>query len=101
MKTMRTREEIQSEIKNLRTIKPRVLRTSKFGDDHHAAIDAQIEVLENLLTEDEVCDRHDNAADDEMFYADNEYDSGRDAANWLAGDEDDAPSEGWGSLIQS
>lgn len=89
-----TPEEIQSEIAKLKEMKPRVLRTSMFGDDHHANIDGQIDVLEKGLTEDEVYSEFEDSPD-------NVRDGAREAAMWLEGEsEDGAPSENWKSLVR-
>ncbi len=53
---LRDEKEIRAEIAALQAIKPKVLQRSMFGDDHHAAIDGQIEVLKDHLTEDQVED---------------------------------------------
>jgi hypothetical protein len=42
---MKTADQIQSEIQKLQVIRPRVRKTNAFGQDNHAAIDAQIAVL--------------------------------------------------------
>ena len=42
---MKTTDQIQSEIQKLRDIRPLVKKTTVFGHDNHAAIDAQIEAL--------------------------------------------------------
>ena len=43
---MRVKKQIDKEIAALKKMKPNVRRSSAFGDNHHAAIDAQIDVLE-------------------------------------------------------
>jgi hypothetical protein len=45
---MRTPEEIDKEIQALEEIKPKVRHYSSYGDDYHAAIEAQIDVLKML-----------------------------------------------------
>jgi hypothetical protein len=87
-------EQIAAEIEALREIKPRVRHFSSFGDDHRRAIEAQIEVLENAYTEDEV---------DEEFvdFEDNIKSSALDAANWLTGDhESERLVDDWKSLVK-
>lgn len=93
---MRPKEEITAEIEALTTMKPTVLHHSKFGDDHHAAIDAQVQVLEDGLSEDDVYDEF-----PEGDFADNIRDSALDAARWAEGDSDDVPSEQWKDLVRS
>lgn len=84
---------IKSEIAALQKIKPTVLHFSRFGDDHHAAIDAQIEVLRNRTSIYDV--------DDSL--PDNARSAACDAANWLAGDFEDAPSlaASWQELVRN
>ena len=53
-------KQIEAEIETLRTMKPTVLMESRFGDNHHDAIDAQIDVLMNGMTEDNVYDACEN-----------------------------------------
>lgn len=92
-------EEIDAEIKTLREMKPTVLRSSAFGDNHHDAIDCQITVLEKRMTESAIYDRNEGAAEDEEFYADNERDAALDACRWMNGESDEKPSEGWKELV--
>jgi len=105
-----TKKQIEAEIKKLSEMKPNVKRTSIFGDNHHDAIDAQIEVLKNRLTEDEVYDRfpsmeeledranHGEEVDDEG-YPSNVIDEAIYAAQWLAGESEDKISDGWKELL--
>lgn len=101
---MKTQEQIDQEIAALKTLKPTVRRCNAFGDDHHAAIDAQIEVLEKKLSHDAVYDRYEPTGDDDI-----DGDEGRsesimtaasDAHRWMHDESDDAPSEDWGTLAQ-
>jgi hypothetical protein len=95
---MKTEEEINAEIEALRAIKPTVRQKSLFGNNHHDAIDAQIEALSKRMSEDEVWDKHDNAVEDEPFNADNELDQALVAIRWMNDKEDERPSEGWQTL---
>ena len=91
---MPTEKQIESEIKKLAKIQQTVLPYSAFGDDHRAAIAAQIVVLEERLTEDDVWDRY---GDD----AENIRENAEDAARWLEGEtEEKTLSETWESLVQ-
>jgi hypothetical protein len=88
----RTQEEIDAEIAALKDLKPRIRPTSMFGDDHIAAIEAQIEVLERNRSADEI----DEAFEDEM----NVHDAAFQAYDWKRGENDaEAPSADWQSLI--
>jgi hypothetical protein len=81
-----TREEIAAEIAALREIKPRVRKRSSFGGDHHAAIERQIQVLTERMTERAI----ERAADSEEW-ADNERDEAMAAFEWMAGSYTDYP----------
>ncbi len=89
-------EEIAAEIAALTTMKPTVLRFSKFQDDHHAAIEAQIDVLTQRMTIEEL-------AADFGESADNILDEATDAYDWMNGLQADdmlKPSENWASLVR-
>lgn len=73
-----TAEQVQAEIAALKEIKPKVRHYSFFGDDNHAAIDAQVRVLEEDLPENAIFDRWEN--DEHILSA------ARDAFDWLRGD---------------
>jgi len=89
-----TAEEIVAEVATLKTMKPTVLKSSAFGDNHHNAIDAQVEALEMRKGEDEI---YDELADE----ADNVRDAALEAVRWMEGEsEDGAPSENWKSLVR-
>lgn len=77
--TKPTDEQIQEQIKKLLEIKPKVLRRSVFGDDHRAAIDAQVEVLRTKML----------AIPDGYFDEDcaNILDAAIEACAWLDGEE--------------
>jgi len=89
---MKTKKEIQKQIEGLEKIKPKVRETSAFGDNHHDAIDMQINVLKEDLSEDEIC---------EGGEADNVRDAAISARQWLDGeytDYDDLISS-WKELV--
>ena len=90
-----TKQEIEQEIADLKEIKPRVRRTSMFGDNHHDAIDAQVTVLSERLTDDEIDER---AEEDD--WADNVRDEAVSAAAWMRGEYEDYPSlvDAWKEL---
>ncbi len=86
-----TQEQIKKEIKALEEMQPKVKRFSSFGDDNHEAIDAQLDVLKNDLTDDEIDEQYEN----------HERSNAQDARLWLDGDGDpESPSEGWQGLVQ-
>lgn len=84
-------DEIQAEVAKLKEMRPNVRHYTAFGDNNHAAIWAQINVMEEDLDEDDVY----------SFYDDNEHVLGAALAawEWLCGTENDAPSIGWAPLI--
>ena len=107
--TKPTAEQIEAEIKKLTEMKPNVIRTSYFGENHHAAIDAQIKVLEAELDEDDIYERfpteedlegRESEASEEDVVKANVRDGALEAAQWLAGEEDETPSDGWKELIK-
>lgn len=73
--------DIDAEIADLKAIKPKVRQFSMFGDNHHAAIDAQVEVLEKDPPEEEI---HENA--DSEGWPDNIRDAAIEARHWLDGE---------------
>ena len=86
---------IKAQITALREIKPKVLRRSAFGDDHHAAIDAQIRVLEKGMTENQAENYFDGDPD-------NIQDAVRDALAWVEGRYEAAADlvESWKELVR-
>ena len=82
----RPKEEIQSEIKALRALKP----------EGHAAhktakiIASQIDALENGV--DDTCDEWEQLSEEEQMAI-------RDAQEWAGGDTETKPSEGFGGLV--
>ena len=95
---MKTQKQIQAEINKLEDMKPTVLRTSFFGDNHHDAIDAQIEVLEDsLIDDDDIYNKLDN---DE--WAQNVANAALEARQWRDDEEekDFVPSTSWKELVR-
>ena len=87
----KTDEEIDAEIATLREMKPRVRRLTAFGDDNHAAIELQIFVLEERMDTDQAGDEYDDA---------DEYSHATEAIQWMEGEIETAPSEGWKELVR-
>ncbi len=91
-----TIKQVEDEVAALQKIKLTIRRFSASNDDHHAAIDMQIEVLEQGLSEDDVRDRH----DDEEF-PDNVLDAGIEAALWMVAESEEASLvDPWKSLVK-
>jgi hypothetical protein len=94
---MRTQAEILAEADTLETMKPTVRSSSAFGDDHHAAIDAQVQVLRDRMTQDDIYDTWgDEDADD---FAQNVLDEALATHEWMHG-HGPAPHEGWADLVR-
>ena len=95
----RTVQELEKEVHALEALKPRVRRFSKFGDDNHAAIDAQIKVFREDLSEEDIYKEW----EDPDNYDANRYliDSALVAAAWRDGESEDglAPSDDWKPLV--
>lgn len=87
--TKPTAKAIAAEVAKLKALKPNVKRYTFFGDDNHAAIDAQIQVLEQNLSDDDIGRRFNGEVQSEAF----------NARNWLDGDADEALSKGWAELV--
>ena len=90
-----TPTEIIAEAKILDTIRPKVPQYSAFNDDNHAAINAQIEVLENRMDLSDI-----DWKDDTQEWSRHEVESAREALDWMDGETEDKPSDGWMPLIK-
>jgi hypothetical protein len=98
MSTRPTPEEVAKEVTKLRQMKPSVRKENMFGDNHHEAIDAQIEVMEKRLDEDDIYAAYgDDTAED---FSQNLLDSAIEDRRWLDGEESEAPSAGWQDLVK-
>lgn len=97
-----TDKQIAAEIAALKKMKPNVRRLSAFGDDHHAAIDAQIRVLEQKLTNNQIYDYFDAVGDSDIDHdegrSENVLSAATDAAQWRDGDTKEKPSMSWKEL---
>ena len=94
--TMPTQKQIDKEIKKSIEMKPNIVHFSMFGDDNWEQIEAQIRVLEDHISEDEVYNQFDL---EDAGAEDPQVSSALEAAQWLFGHTKEAPSEGWKSLI--
>lgn len=93
----KTDPEILDEIEKLQRLKPHIRPHSVFGDSHHEAIDAEIDVLTNRLTLDELHQRYETAAQNVLEHA-------LFAHDWMTGTLDAEfldPSDDWTSLIDT
>jgi hypothetical protein len=87
-----TVKAIKDEIAWLKENKLNVRHYTYFGDNNHAAIDAQIRVLSGEVDEDDF---------DETFEGDPDYtrDSAQQALDWILGDLGESPSDNWKELL--
>lgn len=94
-----TGAEIEAEIKLLKELRPKVNQFNGFEDDNHAAIDAQIKVLEERMDEDDAEEEYGDGN-----AADNVRSAAMDACMWMIGeyegDEEEGPnpSDAWKPL---
>lgn len=97
-----TPEQVAAEIASLKAVHPRVPTHSAFGDDNRAAIDAQIRVIEEGMTLDEVHDTFGELTDEGDF-SQNTLDCALTAHDWLHGllaADEAAPAAGWEGIAQ-
>lgn len=94
-----SQQEINLEITRLEKLLPRVRATSAFGDDNKAAVRADIAVLKEKLSEDDIYDRfeYDTGDEDENR---GELDSALNARRWLDGQNKNPPSKDWALLAK-
>lgn len=95
---MRTKDEIDAEAARLEAMKPTVRKCSGFGDNHHNAIDAQVQVLREGMSNDDIFDAWGDEEIDE--FEQNVLDAAIQAQDWMRGDTDEAPSVEWQDLVQ-
>jgi hypothetical protein len=93
-------KQINAEIAKLEALKPKIPHFSIFGDNNYEKIDAQIEVLKEGLTEDEVYNRFEDTENPDQTA--DLVSNARDASLWLVGEsEEGTPSKGWEDLAKS
>ena len=81
---MKTKEQIQKEIEALKTVRPNIRITTFFGGDNLAALDAQIQVLDEVMDEDDIWDEWPEEEQDQHT-----RESAHDAVDWINDEEDD------------
>jgi len=102
MTTKPTPEQVAAEIARLKAVHPRVPTHSFFGDDNRAAIEAQIRVLEERMSLDEVHDTFGEMSAEGDF-SQNTLDCALTAHDWLQGisaDDEAAPASGWEGIAR-
>ena len=90
---MKSKEQITKEIEALKTVRPNVRPTSMFGDDNLAQLDAQIQVLEEDMDEDDIWDEWPEEERDQHV-----RESAHHAVDWVNDEEDPDDkglAEGW------
>ena len=98
---MKSQQVIAAEIQTLRAMQPSVRRTSAFGDNHHDAIDAQVDVLTRWMDIDDIEDVYGEDGAGEEF-AQNVYDAAMGAYEWAHASGDTLPpSKGWETLVNT
>ena len=100
--TKPTSEQIAAEIALLKAVHPRVPTHSFFGDDNRAAIDAQIRVLQERMSLDEVHDTFGELTADGDF-SQNTLDCALTAHDWMQGllaDDESPPAFGWEGIAR-
>lgn len=92
MKKPRTQEEIDGQIKRLEAVQDKVPARTAFGDDNYGAIEAQIAVLSNRLSSDDIYDRWED--DDHI------RDNALQMLDWRNGDSDEDQAAEWEELAK-
>ena len=98
MGTRKTNDEVIAEAQKLADMKPSVRQRSNFGDDHHDAIEAQIRVLREGMTEDDIYTKFGDESRDD--FAQNVLDEALYAHWWVTGAEEMPASTVWKDLVQ-
>lgn len=89
--TKRTQDEIDAEIAKLEGLKTRIPQKTLFGDNNRAAIDAEIVVLKEQMSMNDVYRNY--GADMHVC------DSALGAFSWMAGEVDTPTSDDWSALV--
>ncbi len=100
--TKPTSEQIAAEIALLQAVHPKVPTHSFFGDDNRAAIDAQIRVLQERMSLDEVHHTFGELTADGDF-SQNTLDGALTAHDWLNGGlaaDEASPAFGWEGIAR-
>lgn len=94
---LRTNKELNDEIAALSALKTTIPKMTMFGNNNHEKLDAQIEVLEQRMTEKQVEQRFYQDESDDLYQdGDNDlWSNAGDAHRWMIGEEDESPSSGW------
>ena len=96
MSKRKTEEQIIAEIAALVALKPKVRKRTAFGDDYRAAIDAQLAVLRERMSSDEVYDAYGDEDADE--FDQHTFDAALSACDWMTGmlaSDEESPAASW------
>ncbi len=83
MSKRKTEDQINAEISALVALKPKVRERTAFGDDNRAAIDAQLAVLRERMSSDEVYYAYGDEDADE--FDQHTFDAALSACDWMTG----------------
>lgn len=100
MSKHKTDAQIDSEIAALKALKPTVRQRTAFGDDNHAAIDAQIDVLLKRMNTDEVFNAYADEEEEGGEVYEHVFSAALQASDWMTGilaSDEDSPSASWAS----
>jgi hypothetical protein len=96
MSKWKTEEQIAAEVSALEAVKPKLREFTAFGDNNHAAVDAQLAVLRQRMDHDDVYDAYgDEESEDFDQYT---LDAALNAHDWMVGTlaaDEGSPSEDW------
>ena len=96
MSKRKTEDQINAEITALVTLKPKVRQHTTFGDDNHAAIEAQLAVLRERMSSDDVYSTYGDEDADE--FDQHTFDAALSAHDWMTGElaaAEESPSASW------
>lgn len=100
----RSPTEIQFQIGALNSVMQQLPRLSQFGDNHHAAIRAQITVLRFDYSDDQIANNADTDLAEVLGmtpWPEYSRSAAMDAYQWREGKSDEAPADDWQKLAQS
>lgn len=92
---VRSPEVIKAEIEALMALRDRIPPYSAFGDPNVAQLDAQVMVLRNRMSSNEIWERWagDGQRDGHIRWGADQ------ARNWLDGEDDQKPSDDWETML--
>jgi hypothetical protein len=96
-------KQIAAEADRLMAMKPNIPRYTAFGDNNHAAIDAQVDVLTHDWDEDEINLRtqFEDEEEDDSKWKLHQQEAALQARWWADGQESVSPSKSWECLVKN